>query len=81
MDDLVLEDEASRLLVQIGRSIESWILDDAKQRAQGRTKRTSGPVRIDAVDIQSSLSELLSQGVGALEEIRDGTDVVSRRAS
>ena len=81
MDDVVLEQDASHLLVQIGRSIETWILKEALQRAQKESNRVGGPIRIDTPHIQMSLSELMRRGLEELEQVRDGTDIASRRAS
>lgn len=80
MDDLILDAEASKLLVQIGRRVESWVLADAKQRAESQPDRGPGANRIKDSDIESSLRKFLDHGIVDLEELLKPDSSDSRRA-
>ncbi len=80
MDDLILDPEASKLLVRIGRSVESWVLADAKRRAETRPGGGSEANRIENSDIESSFREFFDHGIVDLEELLKLGSSDSRRA-
>ena len=79
-DDLMLEQEAGKLLVQIGRKVETWILDNAKQRVARQSTHASKGGEIDAEEIRRSLGEFIHQVSIVLEPLREGAVGSSRRA-